>query len=394
MASSFTPKHISSAHLLGRVDPKVLFRLLKKYGDFFKAEGVMPKTADEVDHDRLSFVLAAPSEEMPAHLMADLFYWDEVAQMAQIEDLNEIAAKHGIEFSDEVTIEEAALLVRLDAPDDLEDLHAVYHAHGLLRRKKRFLSYFATVVDLPNWRKPTQKALTLFAQDMDNWYAGQKKGRGATRVSVIDKTNAAWFVIRHGGTFKRVNTLENGESKIVFYRPEAYDLLIYYYKQGELAIFNDGDSKKERRAYCFNLGKNLFRNAAFFEQHDAEKFSLTPLREKGQAAMDCDSVEGVASAQLCRLRYRHPGKHNHRVTHTADDLFGSLDSLGEQIPDDAELECMEVKLTPSNALGRERGVRIYSPNISVYDHEADAEIAHEFLKKQGFILPRNGTPAP
>jgi len=63
-------------------------------------------TAD-IDHDRLSLVLASPSEEMPAPLMADLFYWDEVAQMAQIEDLNEIAGRHGLVFSDEVTIEEA-----------------------------------------------------------------------------------------------------------------------------------------------------------------------------------------------------------------------------------------------------------------------------------------------
>lgn len=392
MASNFTPKHISSAHLLEHVEPKALFRLLKKFSDFFKAEGVIPATARDIDHDRLALVLAAPSEQMPAHLMADLFYWDEVAQMAQMEDLNEIAEKHGIDFSDEVTIEEAALLVRLDAPNDLEDLHAVYHAHGLLRKKKRFLSYFATVANLPKWRKPTQKMLARFAQDMDRWYAGQKKGRG-TRVSVIDKMDAAWFVVRHGGTFKRENAVENGKPTIVFYRPEAYDLLIYYYLQGELAIYNDGDSKKERRAYCLNLGKNLFRNAAFFEQHDAQKFSLAPLREKGQAAMDCDGVDGVNSARFCRLRYRHAGNHNHRVTHTAHDIFSSFDSLGEQIPDDAELECMEVQLTPSNGLGHERGVRIYSPNISVYDHEADAEIAHSFLQKKGFILPRNGARA-
>ncbi len=225
MATNFTPKHISSPQLLEHVTPQVLLRFLKKYKEYFTAEGVMPTSADDIDYDRLSLVLASPNEVMPAYLMADLFYWDEVAEMADIEDLNEIAARQGIEFGDEVTIEEAVLLVRMHAPDDLEDLYDVYQAHGLLRKKKRFLSYFAKVDDLPEWKKPTPKKMSQFAAEMDGWYADQKKGRG-TRVSVIEKDDAAWFIVRHGGTFKRENAVENGEPKLVFYRPEAYDLLI------------------------------------------------------------------------------------------------------------------------------------------------------------------------
>lgn len=225
MASNFIPRQISSPHLLNKVDPKTLFRFLTEYKSFFSVENVMPASHQDIDYDRLSLVLAAPAEQMPAHLMADIFYWDEVAGMGQIEDLNEIAAKHKIIYGDTVTIEEAALLVRMGAPEAMEDLHAVYHAHGLLRKKKRFLSYFATPAALPKWRKPTAKVLRGFEADMDMWYDSQKKGRG-TRVSVVDKPDAAWFIVRHGGAFKRENALENGKPCLVFYRPEAYDLLI------------------------------------------------------------------------------------------------------------------------------------------------------------------------
>ncbi|HEX6972484.1 MAG TPA: hypothetical protein VF234_09715, partial [Limnochordia bacterium] len=218
MATDFTPKYISSPQLLEHVDPPILFRFLNKYRDFFESEGVMPTSTKEIDYDRLSLVLASPNEVMPAHLMADLFYWDEVAEMARIEDLNEIAERHGIEFNDDVSVEEATLLIRMHAPDDLENLYDVYQAHGLLRKKKRFLSYFATVAELPKWKKPTPRALNRFASDMDSWYEGQKKGRG-TRVSVIEKDDAVWFIVRHGGTFKRENAVENGEPKLVFYRP-------------------------------------------------------------------------------------------------------------------------------------------------------------------------------
>lgn len=387
MASNFTPKHVSSPQLLECISQPVLLRLLRKYEEYFRAEKVMPAADGKVDYDRLSLVIASPNEVMPAHLMADLFYWDEVAEMADSDDLIEIAEQHDIKINEEATTEEMALVVRLDAPNAIEDLHAALHAHGLLRKKKRFLSYFATVKSLPKWKKPTSKQLNHFERDMDDWYDSRKKGRG-TRVSLIEKDGASWLIVRHGETFKREPALTNGEPTLVFYRPRAYDLLIYYHKQGELAIYNSSNSKRERRAYCTNLGKNLFDNPSFFERNDAAKYTLEPLRERGRAALDCSDVDGLQSARLSFLRYRFNGDNAHTVTHNANDVFTGLEQLDEDIPDGAVLVCMGVKLTPSNSLGGERNVKLYAPNVSVYDHERDAELAHRFLAEQGFIIAR------
>lgn len=223
------------------------------------------------------------------------------------------------------------------------------------------------------------------------WVAGgaAKKGRG-TRVSVIEKADAAWLIVRHGGTFKRENALENGQTRLVFYRPEAYDLLIYYHGHGELAIYNDSNGTRERRAYCLYLGKNLFGSDEFFERSDANKYTLEPLRKKGRAAMDCSGIDGLQSARLCFLRYKFRGDNKHRVTHMAEDVFGGFEELGATIPEDAELVSMGVKIMP-DGLGGERMVRLHEPNISIYDHESDAQIAHRFLAAQGFIVRRNGS---
>lgn len=387
MASRFTPKHITSSLLLERVEPQILFDFLHQYADYFAGEGVLPESTGSIAYDRLSLLLASPNEVMPAALMADLFYWDEVSGMAQIEDLVEIAANHEIEFNEQVTLEEAVLLLRMHASEDLENLYDIYQAHGLLRKKKRFLSYFSRASVLPKWVKPSDEVLNQFSQVMDGWYDDQKKGRGM-RVSVIEKDDSAWFIVRHGGTFKRENAVDNGEPKLVFYRPEAYDLLIYYHKHGELSIYNEGNSKKERQAYCRYLGECLFGNSDFFERHDAAKFTLEPLRKRGKAALDCSDVEGVHAARLTFLKFRFRGGNNHCVTHRAEDVFAGLENLDEQIPEDAVLSCMGVALQLDSALGGQRNLKLYEPNISVYDHERDAELAHAFLNRKGFIVNR------
>lgn len=160
-----------------------------------------------------------------------------------------------------------------------------------------------------------------------------------------------------------------------------------------MAIYNDGNSVKERRAYCAYLGKSLFGVSEFFEKKDATKYTLEPLRTKGRASLDCGEVPGIQSARLTYLKCKFNGGNNHCIMHKAEDVFAGLEDLDETIPEDAELVCMGVKLTPEDSLGGERNVRLYAPNISVYDHEADAEIAHQFLAMQGFIIPRNGNGA-
>ena len=387
MAATFTPTHISSARLLELVDQKILLELIAKYADFFKHHGVYPEAASAIDYDKLALALASPNTLMPGVLVADLFYWDEVAEMATIEDLVEIAERHRVKLADDVTVEEACLRLRLAVPGEIEDLHAIYHAHGLLRKRKRFLSYYATVATLPEWQTPSQAQLDAFANEMDNWYQAQKKGRG-TRVFVVEKSDAAWLIVRHGGACRRENALEDGEPRMVFYRPEAYDLLIYYHQHGELAICNAGSSAKERRTYCTKLGAAIFGDSTFFETANVTKYTLEPLRKLGRASMDCSEIEGLHDAQLTQLVYRFSGSNQHRVEHHAEDVFAGLEALGHTIPEDASLICMGVKFMPDRDLGGERTVKVYAPNVSIFDHESDALLAHRFLTEQGFILPR------
>lgn len=392
MARNFNPGHVTSPHLLQRVSQKVLLRFLTKYEKFLTKEKVMPASPAAIDYDGLSACLASPSEEMPPELLADLVYWDEVSQMAVADDLHDEAEKCGVKYGAKATREEITLLIRMKAPEAVEDLHALYHARNQAGRKKRFYSYAAKKKLPAKWPRPTPAMLSKFAKDMDMWYDGHQKGKGA-RVLPIHKLDSIWLIVSHGGTFKRENALDNGEPTMVFYRPEDYDILIYHYTRGELEIYNSSRGKRERRAYCTYLGDALFEDPEFFNRDDVPRYSLEPLRAMGAASMDCGDVDGVSSARLTDLQYRYGGANNHRVTHKANDVFSGLQQVGQGIPDDAELLSMNVRLVLDGELGVERNVKLYYPNVSVYDHESDADVARQFLGEQGFIETSEETEA-
>ena len=173
--------------------------------------------------------------------------------------------------------------------------------------------------------------LGRLADELDMWYDSQHKGKG-TRISVVEKPDAAWLIVRHGGTYKRENALENGEPKMVFYRPETYDLLIYYYKQGELAIYNESNGSGERRAYCTYLGKVMFGNDEFFQKDDVAKFTLEPCAPRDATPWIARTSRKSNPPVFTNCVTVSRDNNNHSVTHAAEDVFAGSEDLARQFP--------------------------------------------------------------
>ena len=210
----------------------------------------------------------------------------------------------------------------------------------------------------------------------------------AMRVFVTYDENAVWLMIRHGQPMKRENTVEaNGGDGLVFYRPEKFDILIYYPESGELAI--GVCTKSARIAYSRIIGKYLFDDPYYFNVEGCLKYTLDPIFESGVASLSCRDIPEIQQVLLQELHIDFPDKRLRSNTLKGEDIMSVLtDKKLEKIRSRGGIP-LRAKFQITYTDGRERMVIIEPPNIAHYDHETDHDAVHLWLSERGFIINDN-----
>src|SRR5205085_1209169 len=119
------------------------------------------------------------------------------------------------------------------------------------------------------------------------------------------------------------------ESTSVAYRPLKYDVLQYLPRAGELRV--NARSKWEKTLYREQLGKHVFGRADFFQP--AQRYTLDPLYECGEAALGCVDVIGVEHVTLIELELYWGGRYGETEIWKADDLFAAMKERHRSIPE-------------------------------------------------------------
>ena len=380
MAKTYQPKRFANPGLLKRLDFALLLRLLEPHRSFFAGQHQLSWTESHMGFpfDRLAKIMLNPAA--PSELLETLYYVETLADEKYFDDLLAAAQKLGCD-TEKRTAEDLAMLLRLESPIVLERLHAEIYRNHNKQRVKRFESYFAAgeirpMLDL------TQDRLEHIEAELNDWAEENHHGVGM-RVFTSTEERAVWFMIRHGQPMKRENTVEaNGEDGLVFYRPEKFDIMIYYPNEGELAM--NVRTQKARMAYTQIFGRRLFDDAGYFSIGNTVKYTLGPLLKYGAASLMCWGTPGIDNIKLCEIQASRPGIKNHLEIHRADDLL-TVDH--ENLPlSHRDSVPVKAKFRVTYADGRERMVIIEPPNIALYDRESDHEIIHAWLLERGFIL--------
>jgi len=385
MAQSFKLKRFANVGVLKRVDQGLLVEFLKPFRDFLveQREMVWPEDPDQLDHEALAAVLMSPDEDTPDGLLEALYFVDNLADEDCYDRILEECQEAGIEFGAALlSPEDLPLRAWLADPDILERVHAEQHRV----RPRRFESFFAGPGDRPDFMYPSQKTLSALDEELSAWFDLKKKGRGV-RVFPFVREDGVWFLLRHGQRIKREGTMKaDGGSGSVFYRPEKYDVLIYYPQTGELGIYTG--TKGEREIYCRLFGRHLFDDEEFFQfENPVAKYTLRPLVELGRAALACGDIEGIERIRLCELQILHLSDQKDIEIRRADDVFQALEAKGRNLADEtATTRLVKAKFKVLFSGDRERTVTIEPPNIATFDREADNDVIHEWLSKQGFIV--------
>jgi len=384
MAQSFKLKRFANVAVLKQVDQGLLMEFLNPFREFLVEQRRMtwPDDPENLDHEALADILMSPGTDTPGDLLDALYFMDALSDDDCYDRILAECQEAGIDLGQALlSPEDLTLRVWLVDRNILEKVHAEQNRV----RPKRFKSFFAGCANRPDLHYPPQELLSALDSDLSEWFDYKKKGRGA-RVFPFFREDWVWFLVRHGQRIKREGTMEaDGASGSVFYRPERFDVLIYYPDTGELDIY--ADTKGEERTYCRLFGKHLFGDEAFFLFDDPlAKYTLRPLIDRGRAALVCGDIEGIDRIRLTELQILHIGEQKDLEIRRADDVFEALEAVGRNLADETTAtRLIKAKFKVQFSGDRERTVMLEPPNIAVFDREADNDVIHAWLGKRGFI---------
>jgi hypothetical protein len=233
--------------------------------------------------------------------------------------------------------------------------------------------------------EPTDDVIYGMQEELDQWAEDHRQGLGM-RVYVSREKDAVWFLLRRGQAMKRENSVtELGGSEQVFFRPEKFDVAIYYPSVGELAI--KVQTKGLRIAYMQAIGRHLFGDPGYFHVHDCEKYTLQPLIDLGRESLVCLwNDHGLKKMTLRELQIDHKDGEKTLETWKSLDVFTSMQKKQRQLANDKDISIRRAKLKVLRADNREHTLVIAPPNIALYDRDSDHDIIHPWLVKHGFII--------
>lgn len=116
----------------------------------------------------------------------------------------------------------------------------------------------------------------------------------------------------------------------------------------------------------------------------AEKYTLEPLRELGEQALNVLDVPGIQWVRLTELRYLKNGPEPAVMTCASEDVFAHMRSTGGPIQPEWVLKRATFKVRfDDNPIPR--SVTVKPSNVALYSRDADATAVEEWLTRRGFI---------
>ena len=375
---TFNPRFFSEPDRLKTIKPERLIAFLATFSSYLESRGFhVPEVSGGVlDYPRLASILMHPDDHVPRSMVDALYYVHEMSDDDAFDDLVALAKEHGISLDPDVSAGDVAIELWLKAPEVLQGAHAEASAS----RQKSF-TYFSGVIGKARpFPHLSTEGIRALEADLDIWFDEHKRGTGC-RVFVFDRGTKVWIAIRHGQTFRREGSIRNGESSVEYYRPEKHDVLIYDTEVDNIGVH--AATKGETNLYLERVGRHFFGDPDYFPS--AARFTLEPLFEDGEAALNCDDVPGLERVRLVEYHRVRDGLFSERETHRTSDIFAALKARDRPFETDGRL-VKGVFSFSFPGVKKPRSVIIRPSNIAIYERDADSELVESWLRRRGFIL--------
>ena len=277
-----------------RIQLQYLHAWLWPWREYLAGRGFAPPDAAAdwaVDYERLAAIFMEPDAAMPRRLMHSASLIHEMSNDDAMQALLDGARLERVDLNvgDDPDPTDVAVQVWLVDPDLLEELHNQHQ----LDRPRSFVHFTTDRQPVPEFREPSDVAITALEAELAEWNFKAKRGRNA-RVWMYRRPGEFWFLVKHGLSSRRQEvTCANGWETVI-QRPGEYDVLADNCERGELRIHGCNPKEVEmlRRAF----GGHLFDDPEFFP--GGAKFTLAPLVTLSRACLACGDVPELANITL------------------------------------------------------------------------------------------------
>jgi hypothetical protein len=385
---TFFPRRFTNPEFLRAIAPQNLIAFLSPFREYLAGQGLtLPANGSgRLDYETLIGILINADAQMPKGLVDSLYYVHEMSTPSTMNILLEKAPQGLLNFNGggDPTPADVAILAWLGDRAFVEERHS----ERFLERSKSFVCYQGTLRKRREAPALTDSVRHDLELDLDDWLEQKRRGRGS-RIFVHPHDGEVWFLVRRGDAVRREGTYDNGKADSVYYRPEKYDVLIYSCELDRLAVH--AATVGEKALYKRAFGRHLFGDENYFG--DGAIFTLDPLRERGEAALGCASVDGMQWIKLKELEVFEGG--SLCVTYTAPDLFKELGDRAEEVLNSGFLcrASFAVRFTDSRTA---RVLNLHPPAGSGYTRDNDRLMMEAWMRDQGFLLtePSDAEAAP
>jgi len=378
--SALNFRRFANVGTLKKVHIDYLVDLLEQTGGSYVTDRVkLVRDEEEFDYEKLVELLLTPEDGFPVKLADALHHINEMSTAEAMNDLLEAAEENELELDvgDDPTPADVALQIWLADKDLLEEAHA---EQQLFLRARSFEYSLGKAKGPTSFTPPTTAVRKALEAALDAWFVKRKRGPHS-RVFVFPdaKEDEVWFLVRHGEPMDRRGIIKGGESAVSLERPEKYDVVVYNTKRDELRI--NAASKGEKALYVMEFGRHLFGDKDYFSSDG--KYTLEPLRDLREEALECDDVPGLEWVRLKEIHYYRGGSQKEIEVRKAQDYFASLRDQGRSMPPKAPIIRAKFEVKFDNAKTT-RVVAVTPPNRAQYTRDEDSVAVEVWLEERGF----------
>lgn len=381
-------RHFFSPDALKDMSPASWLALLDEHRDYVALRGLpLPSVAEgwEPDLDKLSEILNVADAGMPETLYEALYYIHEMACAEGMSALLDAFNLQQLGLTDTAGCTYADVAVRAWLAD--RNLLKRKHAEMRITRRRAYHYFFTDQTRLlipPDAIDPKLDAMKASLKvEFKHGLAGDH-----CMIFPFWRDDGLWLMIRHGDPFKRDLQEKDGEPSIIVYRPLKYDVAVINLAQTEVRI----NAQPTRRVgvYRAELGQHLFDSEGYFCRTD--KYTLEPLRVRGQRALLCPEVNEIDRIRLTAIDYLWGGPEGEIETRKASDVFAAYERRGRSIPKRAQISraIFEVKF---KKVTRPRTVTLDIPNKVGLTQDGDAPLIEKWLRLRGFMRLTSDIPS-